>query len=412
MFMDPPQQVYSQQSSMAAQHTVAPRMQNFVAPQYASSPGTQTQGVQEIKQREYRPLSTTASAPVGRDISMTNVQAVPEIQQPVYRELPTMLDEPVSRLISVPKQILRPGNEGIQRPALVMQALEPRDAGPPTTLYTIERVRSKEISMGDEFLGRGTSAEVTKGTFRGLDVAVKSFLGGIEPDAVDRELEAMQKINGHPNIVRCLCACISPPRLVMELLPHGSLRALLCNPLHGLDEASKAALLACIASGLSFIHGQDPWLVHCDVKPANVLLARDAQNHICAKLADFGLAVLSDTIRRTTSQANGGTIAYKAPELFAKKGQKPSKPKPPSDMYAFGVVVAETWTEQSPWSGYDNDDIRAMMKEGDRSGITRPSRWSAADVLRLVDGCLDQEAGQRFTAKEASEALRGRAGMS
>jgi len=98
--------------------------------------------------------------------------------------------------------------------------------------------------------------------------------------------------------------------------------------------------------GLSACHYHG--LVHCDIKPSNVLLPTRGP----AKLADFGLAraysgCLETPMRdKSTTGLLFGTPIYSPPELW--DGAKPS---PASDLFSVGVVLYETLSGQVPYSG-------------------------------------------------------------
>ena len=69
-----------------------------------------------------------------------------------------------------------------------------------------------------------------------------------------------------------------------------------------------------VAAGLAHLHAQN--VMHCDLKPANVLLAIGATVH--AKVADFGISrELAATLTKMTTVQ--GTVAYSAPEVLAEE---------------------------------------------------------------------------------------------
>jgi serine/threonine protein kinase len=99
------------------------------------------------------------------------------------------------------------------------------------------------------------------------------------------------------------------------------------------------ALAGQIARGLDALHGRS--LLHRDVKPSNVLLARDGT----AALSDFGLALAADSTRVTATGVLLGTPHYLAPELIA-GGEATTH----SDLYAFGCVVYELIAGRPPFA--------------------------------------------------------------
>src|SRR5207237_3356720 len=102
-----------------------------------------------------------------------------------------------------------------------------------------------------------------------------------------------------------------------------------------------AELIVQVLSALEHAHGHG--IVHRDVKPENILIARDGT----VKVADFGLArAYADS---SVSQAEGtvtGTVQYLSPEQI--QGQ-PADPR--TDLYAVGVVMFELLTGRPPFTG-------------------------------------------------------------
>ncbi|GIL60311.1 hypothetical protein Vafri_14942 [Volvox africanus] len=169
-------------------------------------------------------------------------------------------------------------------------------------------------------LGQGAFATVHKAYHNSSVVAVKVLRPERSNNPVAIRLllreAALASSLSHPNIVRCRAACRvalgpHPPThgVVMEYMEAGSLADLLCKQMKQHREQLYTELegltwLLQIADALSYLHQQDPAIIHRDVKPANVLLApATAANQgmagtqmsgshkarLLAKLCDFGL---------------------------------------------------------------------------------------------------------------------------
>ncbi|KAL5991705.1 hypothetical protein ACLOJK_012615 [Asimina triloba] len=194
-----------------------------------------------------------------------------------------------------------------------------------------------------EELGSGGSGSVYKGVLDDERVVAVKKLG----DAVQggEEFWAEVSIIGkiyHMNLVRLWGFC--PERvhklLVYEYVENGSLdKHLFCD---GSNTGSTAVLgwkerfkiAVGTAKGLAYLHHEClEWVIHCDVKPENILLDLDFE----PKIADFGLAKLS---QRTGSGYNfshmRGTKGYMAPEWAS---NEPITAK--ADVYSYGVVLLE-----------------------------------------------------------------------
>ena len=107
----------------------------------------------------------------------------------------------------------------------------------------------------------------------------------------------------------------------------------------------------CAALGYAHLHG----VVHCDVKPGNVMVDRGGQIF----LTDFGIARHAEST--TTTLASVGTTAYMAPEQIRAEPVSAA-----TDIYALGVILFEMLTGQRPFRGSDGG--------GDSSGATAAER--------------------------------------
>jgi serine/threonine protein kinase len=108
----------------------------------------------------------------------------------------------------------------------------------------------------------------------------------------------------------------------------------LLNGALGVDLAAVLGVLAELAASLQHLHGLK--LVHCDLKPDNVLLKSDATKVLgfTPKLADFGLVkLLKDDYARNRSGA--GTVTHLAPEMLVANARITVA----VDTYAFGIVM-------------------------------------------------------------------------
>jgi hypothetical protein len=116
-----------------------------------------------------------------------------------------------------------------------------------------------------------------------------------------------------------------------------------------LTPGRKWSIILDVARGLAYLHSV-PRIVHHDVKPDNVLIS--FKDGVC-KLSDFGLASVTKskiTGRNTTrpnaatAAGNRGTENYNAPEVYDENQHKGR----PVDVYAFGTLVFEVYTQTSP----------------------------------------------------------------
>ncbi|MFL5618489.1 MAG: protein kinase domain-containing protein [Gemmatimonadaceae bacterium] len=186
-------------------------------------------------------------------------------------------------------------------------------------------------------------------------VAVKRLRPGSEhrPELVARLARegAILRATAHPNIVSVLAVfeTASVPCIVMELVPGGSLADSL-----GRDQRLPVERVLTIALDLSdaLARAHRLGIAHCDVKPANVLLAADGT----PRLTDFGIAEMFDG---TTARPDGvvrGTLAYMSPERWDGAPAGPS-----DDIWALGVVLYEALAGQRPFTGVSAGMLHAAI---------------------------------------------------
>lgn len=146
----------------------------------------------------------------------------------------------------------------------------------------------------------------------------------------------------HPNIIRVLDFAVvnDVPFLVMDYAPNDTLARL--HPRgRPLPLEIVVIYVKQVAAALQYAHDRKK-LIHCDVKPANMLLG--ANNEVL--LSDFGIALTSpSTSRALTIEQIIGTLAYMAPEHLS------GRPVLASDQYSLGIVVYEWLSGDLPFSG-------------------------------------------------------------
>jgi serine/threonine-protein kinase len=197
-----------------------------------------------------------------------------------------------------------------------------------------------------EQVGRGGMATVYKAHHAALarNVAIKVLPMHLADDDVFRERFRAEAVTiaklRHPNILAVYDYGNESGLyyIVTEFVDGGTLADQLGKPLP-VDYAVR--MLAPVASALDYAHARD--VVHRDVKPSNVLVARDGT----VIVSDFGLArMLEGTLPRLTQTgALVGTPEYMAPEQAAGESAGPA-----ADRYALAVVAYEMLVGAVPFS--------------------------------------------------------------
>jgi tRNA A-37 threonylcarbamoyl transferase component Bud32/tetratricopeptide (TPR) repeat protein len=162
--------------------------------------------------------------------------------------------------------------------------------------------------------------------------------------------------------------------LVMELVDGIPLTAYI-HPEHPLPVSWAAAVAAQIATVLSYAH--DVPVIHRDLKPGNVLVARDGT----VKVLDFGIAALlrTDVTKLTATGSPIGTHQYMAPEQVRGGGITPR-----TDLYALGCVLHELLTGRPVFTG---ENEFALMHQH-LAAAPVPLRELRADVPEALEALV------------------------
>jgi serine/threonine protein kinase len=159
----------------------------------------------------------------------------------------------------------------------------------------------------------------------------------------------------------------------MEYACHGSLDRVIRDAARPFPWRRRVRILLDIAKGLVRLHGSEPQVVHTDLKPHNVLIARNWR----AKLCDFGCSKLSEYTKAHTTVV--GSPAYMCPESRVPMAQ----PVPEWDIYAFAVVMFALLTRMDPWAELSSEaQLDRQLQQG-----ARPVVRSVARPRRLCRGC-------------------------
>ncbi|XP_059431453.1 G-type lectin S-receptor-like serine/threonine-protein kinase LECRK1 [Corylus avellana] len=270
-----------------------------------------------------------------------------------------------------------------------------------------------------EELGRGAFGTVYKGAIKNGDSEKNVAVKRLDKLLAEREREfhTEMKVIGrthHKNLVRLLGYCHDGPNrlLVYEFMTNGSLADILFTPEKqpSWDERMEIALN--IGRGILYLHEEcEPQIIHCDVKPQNILMDENR----CPKISDFGLAKLLKADQTRTFTDIRGTKGYVAPEWHRKR---PVTVK--VDVYSFGIVlleiiccrksvdqnlpeeeaILEEWAYQCFESGelgrlvnnemVDKRQLERMVKVGLWCILDEPSlRPSIKKVLLMLEGTID-----------------------
>ncbi|KAG6394759.1 hypothetical protein SASPL_145349 [Salvia splendens] len=220
-------------------------------------------------------------------------------------------------------------------------------------------------------IGSGGFGTVYKGTLLdGSEVAVKKItcLGSQGKREFLTEIAVIGKIH-HVNLVRLRGFCAHGPQklLVYEYMMRGSLDRTLFQGDTVLDWKERCEIALGAARGLAYLHsGCEHKIIHCDVKPENILLHHKSQ----VKISDFGLSKLLTPEQSGLFTTLRGTRGYLAPEWLTSSAITDK-----SDVYSYGMVLLEIIR------GSKNSTTRSNSSAAALSPC--PSTWDSAGQQRV-----------------------------
>ncbi|XP_046692588.1 serine/threonine-protein kinase D3-like isoform X2 [Silurus meridionalis] len=250
--------------------------------------------------------------------------------------------------------------------------------------------------FADEVLGSGQFGIVYGGKHRKTkrDVAIKVIdkmrFPTKQESQLRNEVAILQNLH-HPGIVNLECMFETPERVfvVMEKLHGDMLEMILSSEKSRLPERLTKFLVTQILVALRHLHFKN--IVHCDLKPENVLLA-SAEPFPQVKLCDFGFARIigEKSFRRSVV----GTPAYLAPEVLRSKGYNRSL-----DMWSVGVIVYVSLSGTFPFN--EDEDINDQIQNAAFMYPPNPWREISGEAIDLINNLLQVKMRKRFSVDKS-----------
>ncbi|HTA90504.1 MAG TPA: serine/threonine-protein kinase [Polyangiaceae bacterium] len=242
----------------------------------------------------------------------------------------------------------------------------------------------------------------------GVDVALKlihsDVAGTTGATRMAREAHAAARL-GHPAMVRVFdfgWTSRADPFLVMELVQGESLGAMLRREMR-LPAILAVQIVLPLADGLRSAH--DKGIVHRDIKPDNILVARDEFGRQQPKLLDFGIAKVDQQASEDRKLTQVGVVLgspeYMSPEQALGREDIDHR----TDVWALCVVLYESITGRLPW---DRPNYNALMQAIIHEPAAATTEFSAgdSDLWRVIERGLQKNPNNRWASMtELGEAL-------
>ncbi|KAI3444952.1 hypothetical protein Pfo_001617 [Paulownia fortunei] len=296
-----------------------------------------------------------------------------------------------------------------------------------STLHGMRRYTYKELEEATggfkQHLGRGSFGTVYKGVLPSIPkryIAIKR-LDKVEKEGEKEfttEVSAIGQTH-HKNLVTLLGYCdeVNHRLLVYEYMSNGSL----ASHLFGISRPrwnQRMQIAFGIARGLTYLHEEcSTQIIHCDVKPQNILL----DEYLTPKISDFGLAklLLSEQSRAARTHIRG-TVGYFAPEWFRKASITVKV-----DVYSFGVMLLEIICCMSSvefgmgdqeealidWV-YDCYSKRKLSKLVENDEEARNDMKSVEKLAMVAIWCIQEDPSLRPSMRRVTQMLEGVAEVS
>ncbi|XP_059075109.1 putative leucine-rich repeat receptor-like serine/threonine-protein kinase At2g24130 [Cryptomeria japonica] len=223
----------------------------------------------------------------------------------------------------------------------------------------------------------------------GTNIAVKVLKLQDEhaQQSFSRECNALKRVR-HRNVIKSISACsnLDFKALILPFMSNGSLEKWLYPPEEGgcrLNLSDRIRIAMEIVQGMAYLHHYCfVQVIHCDLKPNNVLLGDDMTSYI----ADFGISniIFGNSMGSLTStDAFKGSVGYIAPE-YRMGGNLTTK----GDVYSYGILILELLTRKRPTGDiFETSMVVECLTQFIQIGLfcTRESPQERPDMTGIID---------------------------
>jgi len=249
-------------------------------------------------------------------------------------------------------------------------------------------------------LGRSTEIFLCKDIVNHQYYALKTFQRQFKDSSskyerLCREAEIWLTLGKHPNIVRChwMESFDERPFLFLEWIGYSHSKSMTLRELIRCQKVNQRValdLVIDICQGLKYINKELPELVHCDLKPSNILISDDR----VAKISDFGLALFTkQSIQENKSSRShrlGGTSPYTSPEQWLCEGIDIR-----TDIYALGCIFYELLFGQRLFTASSDQEYKNLHLELPIPKVAQ-NQGLPLIVDTILGKCLAKNRSDRF----------------
>ncbi|PHT82735.1 hypothetical protein T459_11178 [Capsicum annuum] len=298
-----------------------------------------------------------------------------------------------------------------------------------------ELLQATDALSESNLISSGSFGTVYKGVLRnGTAIAVKVY--NLQPDAAfksfDTECEVVHNLR-HRNLVKVISSCsnLDFKALVLEYMPNGSLEKYLYSHNYFLDIKQRLSIMIDVAYTLEYLHHGCSWpVIHCDLKPSNILQDED----MIAHLRDFGISKLLGEDQGDLHTKTLATFGYIAPGTSFSFADYSFLFFPPrkyiaslnelldcrvwtgrTSVYSYGVMLLETFTRRKPnefegdlslkqWVSFSLPD--AVMDIVDANLVTATGKGLqkeldvVASIMKVALDCCVESPARRTNIKD------------
>lgn len=211
-----------------------------------------------------------------------------------------------------------------------------------------------------------------------------------------QEAKAVANLS-HPNIVTVYDFGYGEEQLfiIMEFVPGSDMKTMMKEK-ESININETLALIIQACSGIGNAHRSG--LVHCDIKPQNMLVTPEGR----LKVVDFGIARAMASIRPDEKHQ----IVWGSPQYFSPEQASGLSPSPASDVYSLGVVLFEAVTGQPPFRATSTEELSQMHRESLPPSPRQINLEVSVHLERVILKSLHKDPANRYqTATELEEAL-------